>query len=231
MASRTLFPLLRFDPFSLLERRRRNQQSAEASDETDIATTLARALRIQTTVVVLDGMIRYDVNKSNYNFTDETLQIFTETGTLIRQLLTLPIMTQPKQQQSDATTSTVAVVVQALFAKLEAIRARTRRASAALVAQADDGDDADGALVDFQNCLLRRTPQQSTRMDDNRGRGLPMYTATSLSYHCSHRLLFFQLVEHLILRALRLYHQISTDAMHEKLCGGSARRDKSAVTV
>jgi len=211
MASKTLFPLLRFDPFSLLGR----QLSTDtAVNDSDIATTLARALRIQTTVVVLDGMIRYDVN-SNYNFTDETLQLFTETGTLIRQLLTLPI--QPEQSS---------LTVQALFEKLEAFRGRTRRAASTLVAHYErDTDNDDAAILDFQNRLLQRGAQ-STRMDDNQGRGLPMYSTMGSSYY-SHRLLFFQLVEHLILRVLRLYHQITETEMHENVC--SSRDNKTTV--
>jgi len=64
MASKSLFPLLRFDPFSLLKQRRHasGESNNNEPEDADIATTLAHALRIQTTVVVLDGMIRYDVH-------------------------------------------------------------------------------------------------------------------------------------------------------------------------
>lgn len=235
MVSKSLFPLLRFDPFSLLKRRLCVPDKSKENGDSDIATTLARALRIQTTVVVLDGMIRYDVH-SEYNFTDETLQIFTETGTLIRQLLALPIDWQPSDEAITARR------VEALFENLDAIRQRVRRAAATLVehtsaaagcANDNDEDEDAAAILDFRKRLIHKSQQrnngssssndnnnyhplqQSVRMNDNQGRGLPMYTVTT--YH-SHRLLFFQLVEHLILRSLRLYHQITEVEMHDKLC-------------
>lgn len=201
MQSKALFPLLRYDPFSVFGRKlscskqtTQELEQEENEQDTDIATILARALRIQTTVIVLDGMIRYD---AVYEFDEEQLQLFATTGTLIRQLLTLPLVPP----------SLTALTLQGLFGQLEALRLNTRRAAASFLDDPhhhNDKEEDEAALLAFQSRLLRGTP--SARMDDNKGRGLPLYTTCSIR---SNRLQFLQLVEHLVLRALRLYHALA----------------------
>ena len=75
-----LFQLVRYDPFHYL---------VPASHEfrEGCATILSRALRIQTTVVLLDGIIRNDPQ----HFLDEKLHdLLYEMGTLIRKMLSVP---------------------------------------------------------------------------------------------------------------------------------------------
>jgi hypothetical protein len=214
MQSKALFPLLRYDPFAVFGRKlpcckqtTQELEQEENEQDTDIATILARALRIQTTVIVLDGMIRYD---AVYEFNEEQLQLFATTGILIRRLLTLPL----------APPSQTATTLQGLFGQFEALRLSTRRAAASFLDDPhlhNDKEEDEEALLDFRSRLLRGAP--STRMDDNKGRGLPLYTSCSIH---SNRLLFLQLVEQLVLRALRLYHALADTEMHEKLTGSAS---------
>jgi hypothetical protein len=47
---------------------------------------LGRSLRVQTTIVLMDGIIR---NYPSQCFDDETLAVFTEMGTIIRKMLSI----------------------------------------------------------------------------------------------------------------------------------------------
>ena len=65
-ASKMLFPLTKFDPFSYETHAERRQHVAGFNKE--IARTLARSLRIQTTIVLLDGMVRMHWRPEALNF-------------------------------------------------------------------------------------------------------------------------------------------------------------------
>lgn len=182
-ASKALFPLAKYDPF------RASEQDAQAAlFHTEIARTLARALRIQTTIVVLDGMVRSD---ADYLFTDEQLNSFAETGSLIRRMLTLPLQTDKSDEAA-----------RRLFDKLEEAREAIRTVSIA-VSDIEESIDPDRyeSLKEFQANLMAPHVVTTRTEEDELGRGIPRYATD-----CNDNSLFFlQLVEHLILRSLRLY--------------------------
>ncbi|KAL3942044.1 MAG: hypothetical protein SGBAC_003705 [Bacillariaceae sp.] len=187
--SKMLFPLVKYDPFKM-----KLTKDEEVSDlfHTEIARTLARCLRIQTTIVVLDGMVRSD---AEYDFTPSQLESFMEIGGLVKKMLTLPL---------DRDSSNAAANI--LFIKLEETRQAVYRMSRA-VAGDDDLSDAEryGGLKEFQSKLLARNSSffdtLHTDGGDEMGRGIPM-NATGRN---DNTLFFLQLVEHMILRSLRLY--------------------------
>jgi hypothetical protein len=153
-ASKALFPLLPFDPFSLFG------EPADAAFTSEMATTLSRALRIQATVVVLDGMVR---NQAECDFSEETLLMFAETGTLIRQMLTLPL---------EAERSTEAA--RELFDKLEQTRKAIIEVSCFVTEDANRRKPLqpilEDSIMDFKSRLLHMDTE-SIRMDDDMGRG------------------------------------------------------------
>jgi hypothetical protein len=188
--SKMLFPLAKYDPFRI--KLTPAEEGMKDILYTEIARTLARCLRIQTTIVVLDGMVRSD---ADYDFTLLQLESFSQIGKLIRQMLTLPL---------DRDTSNAAANI--LFVKLEEMRQAIYRMSHA-VAGSDDLSDSEryGGLKDFRKTLLSRDGSffETLRSEggNEMGRGIPL-NATGRE---DNTLFFLQLVEHLILRSLRLY--------------------------
>lgn len=183
--SKMLFPLTKYDPFKI----RLSDHTDPVSDafHTEIARTLARCLRIQTTIVVLDGMVRSD---ADYSFKPEQLISFSETGQLIKQMLHLPL---EKKVNDEA--------ARKLFVKLEETREAIQNMSTK-VSEAEEEEDADRleSLADFRRNLLAEEIS-SIRTNDDMGRGIPL-NATGRN---DNTLFFLQLVEHLILRSMRLY--------------------------
>jgi hypothetical protein len=190
--SKLLFPMMKYDPF---HQNWSHGPQAEAL-HTEIARTLARALRIQTTIVVMDGMIR---SEAEYDFDHRQISSFTETGRLIKTMLSLPL----DRERSNPAART-------LFEKLEETRKDLLQASRAVCAAAqDEWEDMERfeSLKDFRSNLLSGaddhffdTSRYSTQTDDL-GLGLPI-KATGREQNA---LFFLQLLEHLILRSLRLY--------------------------
>ena len=184
--SKMLFPLARYDPFHV----------AKNSDESSIvqmelARTLARALRIQTTIVVMDGMVR---NDADYDFLPSQLVMFTETGTLIKRMLTIPLHIARSDEAAKR-----------LFTILELTRKHVLRMSTMVAGKDEKLDDIRGqGVMDFQSQLLERPGDifgTSRTMGDENGRGIPR----DVTGRSDNTLFFLQLVEHLILRSLRLY--------------------------
>ncbi|KAL3916582.1 MAG: hypothetical protein SGILL_005112 [Bacillariaceae sp.] len=190
--SKMLFPMMKYDPF---HKNWSHGPQAEAL-HTEIARTLARALRIQTTIVVMDGMIR---SEAAYDFDQRQIDSFASTGRLIKTMLSLPL---DRERSNPA--------ARLLFDKLEETRKDLIRASNAVCAAAqDEWEDMERfeSLKDFRSNLLSGAKEQffdtarySSKSDDL-GRGLPD-KATGREQNS---LFFLQLLEHLILRSLRLY--------------------------
>jgi hypothetical protein len=188
--SKMLFPLVQYDPFKF------KLNADEAMNDvfhTEIARTLARCLRIQTTIVVIDGMVRSD---ANYDFKPEQLESFAQIGKLIRRMLRLPL---------DRDSSNAAANI--LFVKLEEMRQSIRSISTAVADTEDIQDpERDEGLKNFRKKLMSRDSTifetlQHTAGGDDMGRGIP----TNATGRDDNTLFFLQLVEHMILRSLRLY--------------------------
>jgi hypothetical protein len=185
--SKMLFPLAKYDPFHIVK----DQDEANAI-QTQIARTLARTLRIQTTIVVLDGMVR---NDADYDFTPQQLVLFHKTGSLIREMLTVPLILD----QSNAAATF-------LFAQLE----ETRHSIHNMTTRTVSGEKSrrehlrDRGIHQFKTSLMKGSADyfESTRTaGDEEGRGIPK----NVTHSTDNTLFFLQLVEHLILRSLRLY--------------------------
>ena len=184
--SKALFPLTKYDPFAVTKAPEKSK-----AFHTEVARTLARTLRMQTTIVVLDGMIRNE--GADYEFDQQHFDLFSASGTLIREMLTVPLNVS---KSDEAATQ--------LFRNLEFTRKSIVKLSkkVAGVATSPKSVMYKNGMRDFEARLLNRNMNfKSTRMDDDEGLGLPKY-ATDCD---DNALLFLQLVEHLILRSLRLY--------------------------
>ncbi|CAJ1965680.1 unnamed protein product [Cylindrotheca closterium] len=189
--SKMLFPLVKYDPFRL---KIAKDEVVSDAFQTEIARTLARCLRIQTTIVVLDGMVRSD---ADYEFTAPQLESFSQIGGLVRKMLTVPL---------DRDSSNAAANI--LFVKLEETREAIHKMSHAVatVAEGDDlSDSGREGLKEFQYKLLSKDSSffetMHTDAGDEMGRGIPL---NATGKH-DNTLFFLQLVEHMILRSLRLY--------------------------
>jgi len=185
--SKALFPLTRYDPFSVGKAPEKTM-----AFRTEAARTLARALRMQTTIVVLDGMVRNE--GAEYGFDQDDFDLFAESGTLIRSMLTVPLDIMKSNEAAKQ-----------LFRKLEQTRqsiVKRSRAVAGIGTSSPKSVMHKDGMRDFEASLLNRNMNfKSTRMDDDEGLGIPKY---AMGCH-DNALLFLQLVEHLILRSLRLY--------------------------
>jgi hypothetical protein len=185
-ASKMLFPLTKYDPFFFSWGKDKQFCEKKAFNK-EIARTLARSLRIQTTIVMLDGMVR---NDTLYEFHDQEFLLFSQVGTSIRQMLTLPL---------DITKSTSAAL--ALFSELDTIRKKILKLSEA-VSKPEKLQEFSRkeSMMRFKDSLLEEDGDFLIT-DDDAGRGIPKFAADS----DANSLFFVQLVEHLILRSLRLF--------------------------
>ena len=187
-ATKALFPLIQYDPFSL-----GRDPEKEKVFKTNMATTLARALRIQSTIVVLDGMVR---NDTDCNFTEHQLLLFAEIGRYIHQMLTLPLNVQSSDEAADNLFTKLVGIRQGIVDASNQIKLANQSSKTPTILEHDEG------IKEFRNKVLNNSVAMSVRMDDDLGRGVPKY-ATSTE---GNSMLFLQLVEHLIVRSLRLYH-------------------------
>lgn len=181
-----LFPLIKYDPFGVLNRQR---VEPGKEDQLETARILARTLRIQTTVVMIDGMIRSD---ADFEFSDDDLYMFREIGGCIRTALRMPI--EPERNSKAA---------EKLFEYLEMLRFRLASLRREAMHEQLTKSEREETYTDFYESVLGKVQscefKESIR--DDLGRGLPK----NLTESDENTLFFMQLVEHLVLRALRLY--------------------------
>jgi len=170
----SVFPLAKYDPFNLC----RDTKAYEAYRE-EVSMTLARALRIQTTVVLLDGIIR---NDRGGRCTDSQLHLFQEIGRLIKTMLTPPYNAVVSQ-----------VAAEDLLDCLEHLRQGVVEESVAV---------ADAAPMHRRLFCGSVHKEDFKFMLERRDQGMPLCVHSR--DNCS--LLFLQLVEHLVIRSLRLYY-------------------------
>ena len=162
--------MLQYDPFQL-----GTPDEAILTFQSEVANTLARALRIQHTVVLLDGMIR---NDPKHDFTENQINLFADVGTLISEMLSVPLNEGAAHQLKDKMDQVRGEIIRMSAVVAERPQKMTKSASFHTIASITDDDD-----------------------DDDHGRGLGKFSDNS----GVQVLLFLQLVEHLSLRAVRLY--------------------------
>jgi hypothetical protein len=178
-----LFSLIKYDPFQVL-----SNSWVEPAQEyrLEVARILARTLRIQTTVVMIDGMVRSD---ADYDLNLADLETLRQIGSCMKNMLKMPV---EKTRNDDAATK--------LFVHLEALRRRLATLRHEAV-QNDLNSEREENLGDFHDAVLGRKPMGMFSERDDLGRGLPKHLTES----DENTLFFLQLVEHLVLRTLRLY--------------------------
>ena len=202
--------MLRYDPFNI---GRPNDLLQKFRTET--ANTLARAQRIQTTVVLIDGIVR---NDPKHRFSEEHLHLLSHVGNLIRKMLTVPL----NRMASDAaakelsvklvmmrkmTVDLAATVAQTpdlqipTFSPHEAFGADISSSRTDLVGMYGSTSAATSATNSTVSLTSLAMVDSSPLEDDRGGRGAPKMKKGS--HVCS--LLFLQLAEHLTLRSVRLY--------------------------
>lgn len=178
---------VRFDPLHL-----GTPDELLSAFRSEVTNTLARALRIQNTVVLLDGILR---NDPKHDFSEEHVNLFASMGTNIRRMLSLPLQDSNEDAYQD------------IKAQLSAIRSCVVDLSSVVASSSKEmpahyvgtlGIGILGSRVDLSDMLLDEKFQQG---DDKGGKGAPKFVHGSRV--CA--LLFLQLVEHLALRSVRLY--------------------------
>lgn len=185
---------LKFDPFNI-----GLPDDLISSFRTEMANTMARTLRIQNTVILLDGIVR---NDPKHDFNETHINLFAGIGTLIRQMLTLPLNTE-----TDG-------AAKKLKAKLAQVRGFIIELSSVVAASSQQvptnevgtlGVDIRCSRLDLAGMdppeLSEMHKPDSFQEDDKGGMGVPKHVHGSRV--CA--LLFLQLVEHMALRSVRLY--------------------------
>jgi Fusaric acid resistance protein-like len=193
-ATKALLPIVKYDPFAVQLPTLPLDDKMEPLDykgpkvHVEIAKTLSRALRIQTTIVVLDGMLRKD---AMFDFTHDQLFLFSSIGKLIKEMLTVPL----KLELTDD-------AARQLFDKLEDVK-RCIMIESSKVAEGMQNlqQRRHESIQRFKKCLLVNNGGLNDIVEDDEGRGIPK----NATCHFENTLFFLELVEHLILRSLRLY--------------------------
>ena len=205
--------MLRYDPFQV-----NIPVEVMETFRTEVAHTLARALRIQHTVVLIDGIVR---NDPKHDFSEAHIKLFAIVGTLIGEMLSIPL-------NGDA--------AKELQKKMLEIRRCIVELAAVVATSAHEMPNHGGMVGGLRSSFLTSrhdlntmleeeigTEEEKTKevvttkmeedgycnlvdveeaeIDDKGGRGVPKLVHGSRV--CA--LLFLQLVEHLALRSVRLY--------------------------
>jgi len=208
---KTQLSILRYDPFNL-----GTPDYLLTKFETEMTHTLARALRIQNTVILLYGIVR---NDPKHNFSEVHIHLFAQVGTLIRDMLAVQTGDSRINERACAELKTKLSQIRGFIIELSAIVAKSPSQTAFLTSQVDlqqmimvveDNDNTTGGMTSETTCLLDQ--------DDIGGRGAPKFVQGSRV--CA--LLFLQLVEHLALRSIRL-HQ--TWKQCKSVCIACEKRD------
>jgi len=192
--------MLKYDPFQF-----GTPDEVMVSFRTEVAHTLARALRIQHTVVLLDGIVR---NDPKHDFSEAHINLFADIGTLIAQTLSVPLNQ---------------FAVTKLRGKMEIVRGYIIELSAKVAMSSNDvpamssrhdlagmWEDEDGSEGALENGPVDVENEKS--LDGSR----------------VHALLFLQLVEHLAFRSVRLYESWK---FCQHLCFAVERRDRRHASL
>lgn len=176
--SKSQLAMLTYDPFNI-----GHPNDLLDRFQNEVVETLARAMRIQTTVVLIDGIVR---NDPKHKFSKEHLELLAGVGTLIQNMLSVPL----DVARSDAAAK-----------QLSANLVEMRRMIVELAATVSSSPDAqiptsEGDAIDDLASLM-----EAGAHDDSGGNVAPKHVRGS--HVCC--LLFLQLSEHLALRSVRLY--------------------------
>ena len=179
--TKSLFPLMQYDAGAHCAKKLgvgKHQHQAEFNKKA--AIVLARAFRLQTTAVLLHSIAR---NDQGHDFSEDELNTFSFIGHLIGSLLKCPFSEDAEAIADDLLNQLVYVREFAMDEALDVAEA----------ARATSNGDASSMTL-MRDALRLRLANGEGNMP------LSLYSSDNSS------LLFMQLVEHLCLRALRLYY-------------------------
>lgn len=172
-SAQSVFPLSKYDPYNLC----RDTESFE-SYQKESALTLSRALRMQSTIILMDAALRRDCDGGRC--TKRQVKLFQEIGDLIKTMLNPPC----NKEKGD-------VAAERLLGHMDEIHEFILQESAQVAASASSSDRKlfRGSLENVEVVELLSTEESNHSSKDD---------------HCS-LLLFLQLVDNLMVRLLHLY--------------------------
>ena len=215
--------MLSYDPFQFTA-----PDHVVAKFRTEVAHTLARALRIQHTVVLIDGIVR---NDPKHDFGEAHIGLFATVGTLIGKMLSVPLDQEAAQElQSKMVQIRRSIVELASVVSTSSLEDVTAAPEESSMEKGDDVMRVVGSRHNMQTLLLNDHEEEEPKdtgkerwheasnvllnekeattttrtgdvVDDMGGKGAPKLVRGSRV--CA--LLFLQLVEHLAFRSIRLY--------------------------
>lgn len=214
-ATKSQLAMLSYDPFSI-----GRDDILLQKYKAEVARTLARSTRVQTTVVLIDGIIR---NDPKHRFSKENLELLAEVGGLVRRMLAVPL----DVDASNAAMGLLDVRLKAMRGVILELTATVasspreqlpsiipRRSLAVGGGGGAIGSSSDDLAGLFSSTRMRgpvvgegREEEAMIMMmmdDDNDDEGgMGVLELVHGSHVCS--LLFLQLAEHLAVRSVRLY--------------------------
>lgn len=162
--------MLQYDPYHLCD-------SEGDEFKKEAAVNLDRAFRVQTTVVLLDGIVR---NDGGQHFSAEQLATFSRVGSLIHSMLRLPFDIKSEASAMEL----CSLLAQVRLFAVERLGDLKEKRRAMMTISFNVSNDVE--LKDFVSQL------------ESPDGGQPMCVQSA-------SILLIELVEHLILRSLRLY--------------------------
>eukprot|EP00804_Cyclotella_cryptica_P020263 CCRYP_015885-RA/>CCRYP_015885-RA protein AED:0.38 eAED:0.38 QI:214/1/1/1/0/0/2/105/504 len=178
------FGNLKYDPFNI-----GRPNNLLRSFKTEVDHILSRAMRIQTTIILIDGIIRSD---PKHKFSEENLNLLVQLGNSIRTMLTVPLDITASDAASEQLCTDL-VTLRTMIVDLSAVVSKSRDVQ---IHRSVDSDPS------FSSYSIYSDSTSEDELDDDRG-GVHAPKHVAGSHVCS--LLFLQLAEHLALRSLRLY--------------------------
>jgi hypothetical protein len=197
------FAKLRYDPFSI-----GTPDHFLSTFCTEMANSIARALRIQNTVVLLDGIVR---NDPKHDFSEAHINLFADIGSLIRQMLSVPLRCESNEVAAKELKVKLARIRRYIIELSSVVASSSQEMPAQYVGAIGVGilgsrldlagmeleEEEDTGKLSYEQDLVSDMDDD----DDIGGRSVPKFVHGSRV--CA--LLFLQLVEHLALRSVRLY--------------------------
>lgn len=210
--------VLKYDPFHMT-----TPDRLVRAFSAEVSNTLALALRIQHTVVLLDGIVR---NDPKHDFDEFHIQLFAGVGSLIHDMLALPSNDDDdkdrRKQQSYEQLKKKLGQIRSCIIELSLVVAQSSseipsqqlgKLGVGIIGSRHNLaslflDNSVHGIDDLENGFVAKTVTEEdedpdiTEVDeDDQGRRAPKFVHGSRV--CA--LLFLQLVEHLALRSVRLY--------------------------
>ena len=200
--ARSQLGMLHYDPFNI---GRPNDLLGKFRTET--ANTLTRAMRIQTTVVLIDGIVR---NDPKHTFSSQQLELLANVGTLIRQMLAVPLDIEASDTAAQNLTVDLATLRRMIVDLSATVSTEPSLQVSSIIPEDSLENNIGDSRVDFAGRGMYGSTGSLQSLAENQfecveydNEGSDSLKHVQGSHACS--LLFLQLAEHLALRSVRLY--------------------------